>query len=188
VRYIEWLETEYVGTDLATAYFVDAGDTYTPVGTTVSGLEHLEGELVTVLADGMIVAGLTVAGGEIELPRTASSAQVGMAYVSNMNTLPIENAALQDGTSMGRVKTLSQIVAKFTDTYGGKGGPDEDHLDEFIWNEDLVYGEAPVQFSGEKELSFGPGHNTDKRVYIRQDLPFPMTTNALTIEYRVTQS
>jgi len=188
VRYIEYLEDEWNGTTMEDTYFVDAGISYDGASTTtITGLDHLEGEAVDILADGMVVVGKTVSGGQVELDHAVEKAQVGLGFVSNLESLPIENASLEDGTSMGRTKTATQIVAKVTDSYGGKAGPDEDSLDEFIWNEDLVYGQPPEPFSGEKGLKISKTHATDQRFYIRQDLPLPLTINAVVIEYRTTQ-
>jgi hypothetical protein len=53
-RYIERLHTRYFAT-LADAFYVDCGLTYSGApATTISGLTHLEGQAVNVLADGVV--------------------------------------------------------------------------------------------------------------------------------------
>ena len=53
VRHIEYLTTIDFGDDVTDAFYVDSGLTYDgSATTTISGLNHLEGETVTILADG----------------------------------------------------------------------------------------------------------------------------------------
>lgn len=54
VRYVEYMEREYItGQDIADAYYVDCGLTYDgSPATVISGLDHLQGRWVQVLADG----------------------------------------------------------------------------------------------------------------------------------------
>src|SRR5690606_5043865 len=69
-RYIEVLERPFDG-DIDTvhdAFHVDCGLSYDGAAiTTVTGLDHLEGEEVVVLADGGVINDLTVSGGSITL-------------------------------------------------------------------------------------------------------------------------
>lgn len=68
---------------------IDAGDWQVSTPTdTVSGLWHLEGEAVSVLADGDFVEGITVSNGEVVLGKPYSKIIVGLAYTSLMTVLP----------------------------------------------------------------------------------------------------
>lgn len=114
-RYIEVMERPFDGDVDAVedAFFVDCGVTYdgAPI-TTVTGLSHLEGMQVLVLADGGVVRGLTVASGAITLPVAASVIHVGLEFTSKAVTLPIAGPG-QDGTLFGRRKS---VVAGHVDT------------------------------------------------------------------------
>jgi hypothetical protein len=67
-RYVERLHTRNFAT-LADAFYVDCGLTYSGApATTISGLTHLEGQAVNVLADGAVVTGKTVSAAQITLP------------------------------------------------------------------------------------------------------------------------
>ena len=110
-RYIEVLERPFDG-DIDTvhdAFHVDCGLSYdgAPI-TTVTGLDHLEGEEVAVLADGGVVDDLTVSGGSITLPYAAEKISVGLRYKSRGVTLPIAGPQ-QDGTLFGRKRTVQGV-------------------------------------------------------------------------------
>lgn len=104
-RYIEVLEKPFDGEVDAVedAFFVDCGVTYSgaPI-TTVTGLGHLEGETVKVLADGQAMAGpFEVSGGSITLPNAASKISIGLPFKSRAITMPVAGPG-QDGTLFGR--------------------------------------------------------------------------------------
>jgi hypothetical protein len=88
VRYIEYIE-KYLTDEYA--FFMDCGLTYdgTPV-TAISGLDHLEGEEVTVLVDGAVHPNRTVSAGAINLQVAGSVVNVGLPYTATIKTMPIE--------------------------------------------------------------------------------------------------
>lgn len=103
-RYIEVLERpfDYANDAVEDAFFVDCGLTYDGApATVISGLSHLEGEEVTVLADGGVVEGLTVSGGQITFSSAISKAHIGLSYESRARTLPYAGPG-QDGVLFGR--------------------------------------------------------------------------------------
>lgn len=190
VQYVESIADDFRSRDLADAYFVDCGIVVTngsPTAT-VSGLDHLEGEDVWGVADGKVFPLTTVSGGEITLPYTATQVSVGLPYTSDFTSVPIETGGLQNGTSMGRIKQVSKVALRMSESYGCKASADPDQLDEMIFNTNQVYGVASEAFTGEKEIHVESAHGTDKRVYLQQYLPLPLTVNALIVEFEVTQS
>lgn len=74
--------------------------TLTLGATTVTGLDHLEGATVGVVADGAWVGEKTVVGGEITLDETATEVIVGLRYTATARTLPLEGGNPK-GTSQG---------------------------------------------------------------------------------------
>src|SRR5690606_6324566 len=95
LRYIEYLEALWdPANDLPDAFFVDSGLTYDGApSSTISGLDHLEGESVSILADGATHPERTVVQGRITLDRDASKVQVGLAYTSTLQTMKLEAGA-----------------------------------------------------------------------------------------------
>lgn len=113
-RYIEVLERPFDSDldDIEDAFFVDCGLSYSGSAiTTVTGLDHLEGQTVSVLADGGVVDGLVVSSGSITLPYSASKIHVGLPFTSRAVTLPYAGPG-QDGSLFGRRRN---IIAAFID-------------------------------------------------------------------------
>jgi hypothetical protein len=55
-----------------------------------AGLDHLEGQEVSVLADGAVLPRETVSGGQVELDNSYSTVHIGLPYNSDFKTLPLE--------------------------------------------------------------------------------------------------
>lgn len=120
VRYVERMEPreETLPED---CFYVDSGLSYDGVATTaISGLDHLEGETVAVLADGNVVKGLTVTGGAITLPREASKVHVGLSYTPEIITLGVDTA---QATIRGAKKSIGDVRMAVQDSRGGWVGP-----------------------------------------------------------------
>jgi len=56
--------------------------------TTVTGLDHLEGETISLIGDGAVLPEATVSGGEVELDYHYDTVYAGHAYTQKMVTLP----------------------------------------------------------------------------------------------------
>lgn len=78
--------------------------------TTVTGLGHLEGMLVSILADGVIVEPQTVTDGTITLPEPATSVVVGLGFAAQLQTLYLD---IPGGiTIQGRRKEIDTVVVR----------------------------------------------------------------------------
>jgi hypothetical protein len=180
VRHIVFMENIYFGTDVTDAFYVDSGLTYDDTATTtISGLNHLEGETVQILADGAAHADKVVSGGVVTLDRSASTVHVGYSYDSKVQTLRLEGGA-DDGVSQGKIKRIHGITVRFLDTVGAEMGPDENNLDRLPFRDSsMAMDEAVPMFDGDKEISFPSGYDNDARVFVRQTQPLPMTILAV---------
>jgi hypothetical protein len=161
-------------------YFVDSGVFYSgPAETFVSGLAHLEGETVQILADGAVLPDQVVNNGSVTLTTPASKISVGLGYVSDLETMRIE-AGSANGTAQGKIKRISDISIRFFDTLGAQVGPNADKLDiiPFRTSADEM-NQAPPRFTGDKKIAFNSGYETEGRIFIRQDQPLPMTVLAI---------
>jgi hypothetical protein len=180
VRHIVFMENIYFGTDIDDAFYVDSGLTYDSTATTtITGLNHLEGETVQILADGAAHPDKTVSGGAVTLDRSASTVHVGYSYDSKMQTLRLEGGA-DDGVSQGKIKRIHGVTVRFIDTVGAEVGPDENNLDRIPFRDSSMAMDAAVpMFDGDKEISFPSGYDNDARVFVRQAQPLPMTILAV---------
>lgn len=185
VRYIERLKPRMF-TEQADAFFVDSGLTYSgaPV-TTITGLWHLEGKAVQVLADGAVVVGKTVLDGQITLPTAASVVHIGLAYVSDMVTLPLAYEGAP-ASGQGTMKNVGKVHLRVVRSSVAKAGPNFSNLREYPAR--LVsdpYGSPPSLQTREVSLSIDPSWNTDGTVCVRQDQPLPLTVAALALDTAV---
>ena len=178
VRYIERLHSRDFETS-EDAFFVDSGLTYDGApATEISGLGHLEGEAVSVLADGNVVDGLTVASGKITLPNASSLVHVGLPYTSDLETLNLEYPT-RTGTVQDKMRQVTSIIARLQDTRACLAGPDSGRLTEVKFRSTEDYDEATRLFSGDKEIFMRPGELREGRVFIRVSDPLPITVAAI---------
>jgi hypothetical protein len=144
----------------------------------IGGLDHLEGESIDVLADGVVLADRTVASGSVALPVPASRIHAGYRYVTDLETLSLE-AGATDGTAQGKTKRIHHVVLRLFRTRGARVGPDAAHLEAIDVDTGAPGQTPPPLFSGDVEIAFGGGYTTDATILIRQDQPLPMSVLAI---------
>jgi len=179
-QYVEVMKTFDFGSDTTAAFFVDSGLVYSgSATTTLSGLYHLEGEELSILANGATHADKTVSGGGVTLDFSATTGAVGFGYTSEMQTLRLESGS-QDGTSQGKPKRIHDITVRFHETVGAEVGSDSASADRiFFRDSSMNMDEAVPLFTGDKEIEFEGGFVDGDRIYVRQSQPLPMTVLAL---------
>lgn len=97
----------------------------TPV-TTVTGLAHLEGKVVAILADGSVVPNQIVVDGEITLPRPATQVTAGLPFVVQVQSL-YGDIPGEAPTVQGRRKNIYAVTARVEHSRGfsiGTNQPD----------------------------------------------------------------
>ena len=148
--------------------------------TTLSGLAHLEGQSVSILADGSVHANKTVSSGSITLDRSVTKACVGLAYDSVLQTMRIEGGSAE-GTSQGKTKRISKVVLRLFETVGVKVGPSLDQLETVPFRTTSSNLSAPVDtlLAGDKEIEFRDDYNSDGFIFIKQDQPLPCSVLAI---------
>jgi hypothetical protein len=86
--------------------------------TTWTGLDHLEGKDVYVIADGFLVEDTyTVSSGSIELPYAVSEIYAGLTYEAVIDPMPIERE-LPDGTQIGEIRRIHEVTLNLVETSG----------------------------------------------------------------------
>lgn len=83
---------------------------------TVSGLNHLEGMEVAILADGSVVSNRTVENGSITLPSEYSAITVGLGFTAQLQTLYLD--APSKVTMQGKRKNLQAVTVRVQNTRG----------------------------------------------------------------------
>ena len=182
VRYVEcFSDFDFDETEATDFKFLDSHLSYSgSATTTLSGLSHLEGQVVSILADGSVHANKTVSSGAITLDRSVTKACVGLSYDSILQTMRIEGGA-NEGTSQGKIKRISKVVLRLFETVGVKVGPSLTKLEAIPFRTTSSNLSAPVDtlIEGDKEIEFDDDYNSDGHIFIKQDQPLPASILAI---------
>lgn len=180
-RFIERMATRRF-TALEDCFFVDCGLTYdgTPVST-LSGLDHLEGETVSALADGAVVRDLVVTSGDITLPAPASKVHVGLPITATVQTLPFAVEVM--GYGQEKPKNINGVFLRVKDSSMVKAGPSLDRLRPFAQRTTEPWGSPPDPVSGVIEIDVDPEWSLDGQLYIQQEDPLPITITSMLLDF-----
>ena len=147
--------------------------------TTLSGLDHLEGQVVSILTDGATHPNKTVSAGAISLDRSAKNVKVGLAYTSLLKTMRL-NAGSQNGTSQGKTKRIYDITVRMFETIGVEVGSNLSDLERIPFRSSIdLMDEGIPPFTGDKEVEFRGNYETDGFIFVRQTQPLPFTILSL---------
>lgn len=183
-RYVERLASRRF-TDLASAFFVDSGATYTGApSSTISGLDWLEGKTVAILADGAVHPQRVVTNGKITLDNPASTVQVGLPITADAETLPLA-AQIDAGYGQGRTKNVNKVWMRVVNSSGIFAGPSVDKLVQFKQRTTEPYGTAPALRTNEIEIDVRPDWGNDAAIVVRQSDPLPITITSMTMEVSI---
>ena len=181
-RYVEvFAPFDFDETDATDFKFVDSHLTYSgSATTTLSGLAHLEGQSVSILADGATHADKVVSSGQITLDRSTTKAVVGLAYDSVLQTMRVEGGAAE-GTSQGKTKRINKVVLRLFETIGAKVGPSLTNLETIPFRTTSSQMDNPVDtlLAGDKEIEFRDDYNTDGFIFVKQDQTLPLSVLAI---------
>lgn len=178
--YVEIMESRDKSTNVEDQFFVDSGITYEgePAGE-ISGLEHLEGYTVAILADGNVLPRQTVENGKVLLGNKYKKVHVGLPIDAEIKTLPIDFTA-KDGTYLSRKKRIATVTLLLKDSRGGLFGMKENDLDEFKWRSNEAYGEPISLQTGKFKVTIKSAtYDETQQITIKQPDPLPMTVLSL---------
>lgn len=158
--------------------YVDAGivgqianDT-DPAQSTWGKLEHLEGMVVNVVGDGVVLSPQTVRNGQITTELPVRHVAIGLPYVPHIQLLKPE-ATMQNGSLQGAKLSISRVRLRLFETTGVSingsqlpfryfgGAPGQGILDK-----------APPLFSGDIDYQERGWNNSELVIEQRQPLPF----------------
>ncbi len=184
VRYVERMASRAFSAQ-ADAFFVDAGATYSgAAASTISGLGHLEGKTVNILADGAVHPQRVVTSGQITLDQAASKVHIGLPIEADLQTLPLA-LGIDNGYGQGRVKNVNKAWLRVYRSSGIFIGPSASELTEAKQRTTEIYGTPPALKSEEIQVMLTPTWADSGQVYIRQSDPLPLTIVSLTLEVAI---
>lgn len=176
-RFVELLQPTFESGTTPEAFFLDCGLSYQgePVET-LTGLDHLAGEEVTVLADGLVLNQIEVSSeGEIALPKASFIVHAGLPYMSLISPMALEGGSSR-GTAQTKIKRILEVAVRFHNTLGGKIGSDRDNLEPVMFlTSSAALGKALDLWTGDKRVKFPKGWGEEGTLCIVQDQPLPMT-------------
>jgi len=183
-RYIEFMEQPWDFTlqPVEDIFFVDSGltGTFDPPAVEVSGLGHLEGETVQIVADGAPRPPQVVENGIVTLDTPASVVHVGLGYTAEVQTFPLDEG-IRGQISRGKVKRISQVHLLFHETVGALFG--RETLDRMPFRDSSMAMDQPIPpFTGTKSFRMPMRHDTEGWVRVESDQPLPATVLNITAE------
>lgn len=167
--------------------FVDSSISYAGSPATVfTGIDHLEGEEVQILADGAVLPVQTVTGGQITIANPASVVHVGLQYNAILQPMRIDLDA-QFGVMQGKEKRPYEAIFRLMDTGDLKMQVDGGFDDVRDLNDEPLYGVTPVLYTGEsKPMMFDSKTDNDPVVVLKSSEPLPFTLVAMILKYNLT--
>ena len=178
------VSAEVEGGQIQYSHFLDCGissDYGYPSGV-ITGLGHLEGETVHILADGIVEPPQVVSGGAVRVDRPVAVASVGLPIEARIRTLPV---AIGGDASLGqgRVKNVNKVWLRVHRSSGIKAGQSLSDLHEYRQRTTEVYGAPPNLVSDEIEIPVDADWvQGGGQVYVVQDQPLPLTVLGITAE------
>lgn len=182
-RYIERLKNDQIRIQddglQDDMFYVDCGTTITGTNiTTVTGLNHLEGEEIQVLGDGDYFGKKQVVNGQIEIPaRTPATSKVtcGLPIEAKLWPMPLEGITAS-GTTSGDKKRVKEITIDVMNSLGiqTKDSPDDtkEPTDLTPRQSDADLGSSPALYSGKLEVRNTLPRSFDGNVFYQSDIPF----------------
>jgi hypothetical protein len=174
--------TVRAGRDVPTAFQSVATSTWAKGVDELSGLDHLEGETVSILADGSVASSKVVSSGAVSIDTPAVKIHIGLPIQADFQTLDLEDA---QGTIQGKTKSISTITFRVENTRGGKVGPSSDNLTEFKQRAYENYGDPTSLKTGDIRVTIPSKWASSGSIFFRQDDPLPVTLLAVIPEVSV---
>jgi hypothetical protein len=179
-RYIERMEQRDIreGFFNLDSFFVDSGLTYDGApATTFTGLDHLEGERIAVLADGNVISNgqdeteITVTGGGFTLATAASRVHAGLPIGrAQIETLDLDAHGTPVRDKQKRQGSVNVLLDRSSRTFSA--GPDEDNLTPYELGR---LDEEGDEYTGAVEMTLKGDWSRPGRVLIWQKDPLPIT-------------
>lgn len=157
-------------------------------GTTISGLDHLEGEFIYVTSGGSVVGSGVVSSGSVTITSSVSTYQAGKPYTCKIKTMRIASPQVGDALQ-GVVKSINRAVVRYSKTENASAGQEypvtsnagEEVMTEFLSDLHPVFDDD----SRDAIIPVDGGFSTDAYITVKSDDPSPMTIIATVVEFSI---
>ena len=148
----------------------------------LTGLAHLEGQTVRVLADGATQPDVLVTAGKTTLAAQASKVRVGYGYVGVGTTLNIDMGGVT-GPAAAKKRTVISLAFRLLNTLGLSFGTSKYRQEPIVFRVGGMKGaRPPVPFSGIKRQGYTDGPDADnKQVTVIQSKPLSCTVLSIDV-------
>lgn len=159
--------------DVPEAFRSEDFTTWTFARDSFGGLGHLEGETVSIFADGSDAGTAVVEDAAVTLTSCGGVVHIGLPITADFESLDINVIGTE--TVRNRTKHIGSVGLLVQESRGIAAGPDLAHLDEFgeRGDEDLTEPQRPI--SDIIEVPITASWNKSGRFRIRQARPLPIT-------------
>ena len=172
VRYIEYINTRFDDdVSIEDAFFVDCGlsEEFDPAESSVSGLDHLIGETVQILGDGVVLTEQVVdENGAVDLvdlegeSTSASDVHAGLGFTSTIETMPLlPQMHVDPRARMARCHKVHMYLHR-----SATGNVNDDAIEEY---------ETGSVYTGLAEVSVNSAFNRLVEIEIEATDPLPLT-------------
>jgi len=172
------IKDQHLGVNVVQASVQDSGDwSLAQPFTTFSGLDHLEGQTVSILADGGVVAPQQVINGTITLANPATKVTAGLGFTCQLQTMRLDTGNTgEGGTIQGKRKKLAAVTVRAADTRGVYIGTTFNTLvpAKELYKSTLLNNPQAL-ITGDERIIMDPSWNTEGQVCIQVSDPLPAT-------------
>jgi len=186
-RYLERMASR-LDADIEQGIFCDSAVVYDGTATTsITGLDHLEGEVVDVLADGVTYV-KTVAAGSITLDVAAEHVIVGLPYTSRAVSLPMVSDQLPAG-GVGMKKSMTSMAIRLRNSSAvSVGAIIGGSLVELPARTNEPYGTAPALMNGMYVIDdINSDYAYDIQYVIEHEGPLPCGVSSVLVSVAVSE-
>lgn len=184
-QYVEFLEDDYREADGDTKddqFYVDSGLTYSgSAATTISGLDHLEGQTVAVLNNGAVESNKTVSSGSITLSNSTTKCHVGLPFTAELESVNVEPKS-QYGTTQGKRGRIDKAIFRLFETVGLKAGPSSSSVDVVPFRTTTSTMSATSPTTGDYTFLMPATYTTENKLYVKSDTAQACTISAIMIQ------
>jgi hypothetical protein len=148
------------------------------LATSVSGLNHLEGQTVAIWADGAAQTPRVVASGAVTVSPPAARVIVGLAYTSELEPMTIEVGGEQ-GVSLGDTRRVVGLALRVLRSANPETG-DGDAMTEALLGDPAATMDVAAPLQTKLHVAaFDGGWGLEERIVVRQAGPGPLTVVSL---------
>ncbi len=189
VRYIEVI-VDGLPDDTAKedGVFLDSAVIYSgSATTTISGLNHLIGETVTILGDGAKLGTAVVSSaGKVTLTKSCTDVVIGFPVATVIEPMDIE-AGARAGVAQSRMKHVSEIFVRLVNSLGGTFGSTSSDQRPILYRKPSMAMDASAPlYTGLVRLEMQSGWQQEAILRIEHNDPFPFYVAGIVAEISTT--